>query len=107
MKSDGISLAVSVLTAKNSGPLLLIISDGRSHSDNRFRHALSFFTAENETPILHFPAWETLSYDHFSPNQDIVSERLLTLYQLPHLSYRTVVCAFPTLMQRLCVPLII
>ncbi len=30
-----------------------------------------------------FPDWETLPYDNFSPHQDIISERLRTLYQLP------------------------
>jgi transcription-repair coupling factor (superfamily II helicase) len=29
-----------------------------------------------------FPDWETLPYDHFSPHQDLVSERLATLWQL-------------------------
>ncbi|NLJ52100.1 MAG: hypothetical protein GX342_08095, partial [Alcaligenaceae bacterium] len=28
---------------------------------------------------LHFPDWETLAYDAFSPHQDLVSERLLAL----------------------------
>jgi transcription-repair coupling factor (superfamily II helicase) len=32
-----------------------------------------------------FPDWETLPYDRFSPYQDIVSERLATLYRLPEL----------------------
>lgn len=51
LQGDSISLAVSPLTAKNSGPLLLITLD--VYSDNRFCHALSFFTAENETPIFY------------------------------------------------------
>jgi transcription-repair coupling factor (superfamily II helicase) len=34
---------------------------------------------------LAFPDWETLPYDRFSPYQDIVSERLATLYRLPEL----------------------
>jgi transcription-repair coupling factor (superfamily II helicase) len=29
-----------------------------------------------------FPDWETLPYDHFSPHQDLVSERLATLYRI-------------------------
>ena len=29
-----------------------------------------------------FPDWETLIYDHFSPHQDIISERLSLLYDL-------------------------
>lgn len=31
---------------------------------------------------LHFPDWETLPYDAFSPHQDLVSERLLGLHAL-------------------------
>ncbi len=29
-----------------------------------------------------FPDWETLPYDHFSPHQDLVGERLLSMYRL-------------------------
>jgi transcription-repair coupling factor (superfamily II helicase) len=29
-----------------------------------------------------FPDWETLPYDHFSPHEDLVSERLATLYRI-------------------------
>src|SRR5699024_6018098 len=31
---------------------------------------------------LHFPDWETLPYDAFSPHQDLISERLLALHTL-------------------------
>ena len=31
-------------------------------------------------PVLHFPDWETLPYDRFSPHPDIVSQRLATLH---------------------------
>ena len=39
------------------------------------------------TPVLTLPDWETLPYDHFSPHQDIVSQRLRTLYELPKLAH--------------------
>lgn len=42
--------------------------------------ALRFFAPE--TPVIHFPDWETLPYDHFSPHQDIISERIETLFTL-------------------------
>lgn len=32
----------------------------------------------------HLPDWETLPYDAFSPHQDLVSERLATLYEVSH-----------------------
>ncbi|MCX7896518.1 MAG: transcription-repair coupling factor [Rhodocyclaceae bacterium] len=35
-----------------------------------------------ELSVHWFPDWETLPYDHFSPHQDLVSERLATLYAL-------------------------
>lgn len=34
------------------------------------------------TPVNLFPDWETLPYDHFSPHQDIISQRLSLLSQL-------------------------
>ena len=36
--------------------------------------------------MLHFPDWETLPYDQFSPHQDIISQRIASLYRLPELS---------------------
>ena len=32
--------------------------------------------------VNHFPDWETLPYDQISPHPDLISERLLTLYQM-------------------------
>jgi len=29
-----------------------------------------------------FPDWETLPYDTFSPHQDLISERLATLWRI-------------------------
>ena len=50
---------------------------------------------------LHFPDWEILPYDHFSPHQDIISERLRTLYKLPRLTCGTVIVPINTLMHYL------
>src|SRR5699024_2901799 len=49
----------------------------------------------------HLPDWETLPYDTFSPHQDIISERLATLYQLPRLSQGVLIIPITTLMLRL------
>ncbi|MEE8244836.1 MAG: transcription-repair coupling factor, partial [Pseudomonadales bacterium] len=50
---------------------------------------------------LHFPDWETLPYDAFSPHQDIISERLATLSRLPKVHQGVLVVPVTTLMQRL------
>ncbi|WP_430390732.1 transcription-repair coupling factor [Dyella sp. 20L07] len=52
-------------------------------------------------PVLHFPDWETLPYDVFSPHPDIVSQRVATLYQLPNTQRGVLVVPIATLMQRI------
>ena len=52
-------------------------------------------------PVLHFPDWETLPYDAFSPHPEIVSQRVATLYQLPNVKRGVLVVPVATLMQRI------
>jgi transcription-repair coupling factor (superfamily II helicase) len=52
-------------------------------------------------PVLHFPDWETLPYDVFSPHPEIVSQRIATLYQLPNVKRGVLVVPVATLMQRI------
>ena len=65
--------------------------------------ALRFFSGDS-LPIYSFPDWETLPYDLFSPHQEIISQRLKTLYRLPTLKKGILVLPVSTLMQRLCPP---
>ena len=48
--------------------------------------------------VFTFPDWEILPYDTFSPHQDIISQRLLTLYQLPKMKQGVVIVPINTLM---------
>lgn len=66
---------------QHDGPLLVITDD--MASAQRLESEIRFYLGRNKLPILHFPDWETLPYDTFSPHQDIISERLQTLQQLP------------------------
>jgi len=50
--------------------------------------------------ILHFPDWETLPFDAFSPHQDIISERLETMARLPGLKQGLLVVTLATCLQR-------
>lgn len=61
---------------------------------------LPFFLTQ-ETELLSFPDWEILPYDHFSPHQDIVSERLRTLYRLPKMARGILIVPVSTAMHRL------
>jgi len=91
------SLAIYEASIQSQGLSLVITPD--SHSADQLISELSFFSAGNAN-ILSFPDWETLPYDSFSPHQDIVSQRLLTLYRLPELTSGILVIPITTLMQR-------
>ncbi len=61
---------------------------------------LAFFL-QQQYPILHFPDWETLPYDVFSPLPEIISERLKTLVLLPEVKRGALVVSVNTLMHKL------
>lgn len=105
----GISFALSSCIQNHSGVVVVLTPDSLTAS--KLERELAFFlgnaldTDRSETnarPILTFPDWETLPYDSFSPHQDIISERLTTLYQLPQLKQGVLVVPVSTLMHRLC-----
>lgn len=99
------SLAIATLAAQQPTPILVIAKDLQSAA--KLTEEIGFFLSDSSnnattaTPILNFPDWETLPYDHFSPHQDLISQRLATLARLPHLQRCILVTAINTLMQRL------
>jgi transcription-repair coupling factor (superfamily II helicase) len=50
------------------------------------------------------PDWETLPYDQFSPHQDLVSERLETLYRIQRGDFDVAIVPAATALVRLCPP---
>ncbi|MEE9452060.1 MAG: transcription-repair coupling factor, partial [Gammaproteobacteria bacterium] len=99
----GCALALAVLNTatKLRSPLLIIVNDNQSAQ--QLENELRFFAHNQKSApaILTFPDWETLPYDHFSPHQDIISQRLALLSQLTTLGSGIVIAASATLMQRL------
>jgi transcription-repair coupling factor (superfamily II helicase) len=81
------------------GRLLVVITSDTS-SSLALERELPFFL-NHACEILIFPDWETLPYDNFSPHQDIISERLSTLYKLPGMTAGILLVPMPTLMHRL------
>jgi transcription-repair coupling factor (superfamily II helicase) len=98
LQGASVGLALSAAIAQAKRPLLIIAPDNLSVS--HLMDELRFFGSA-ELPILTFPDWETLPYDHFSPHQDIISDRLATLYQLASLPQGAVITTAATLMQQL------
>ncbi|USD19864.1 transcription-repair coupling factor [Microbulbifer variabilis] len=104
----GAAAALAILNAaRNSqSPTLLITRD--SLEAHRLEVQLKFFNkarrdaaSEGDFEIFHFPDWEILPYDTFSPHQDIISDRLATLYRLPQMGSGIVIVPVSTLMHRL------
>ena len=98
LKGCGDSLALASAISNHNGLFVIVTQD--TQTALRLEHELAFFL-QNEFPILHFPDWETLPYDIFSPLPDIISERLKTLALLPQTKRGALVVSVTTLMQRL------
>ncbi|NOQ80703.1 MAG: transcription-repair coupling factor, partial [Gammaproteobacteria bacterium] len=96
---SALTLAISNLARQSEQFITLITSD--MPSAQKLKYELSFFLAQSDLNILTLPDWETLAYDQFSPHQDIISERLATLYHLPSLKQGILIVPLSTLMHRL------
>lgn len=96
--SRGLGLIQAART--HTGPVLAITKDNRSAQ--QLEDELRFYAPRNaDLPLLPFPDWESLPYDSFSPHQDILSRRLLTLSRLSGLTQGILLVSVTTLMQRL------
>jgi len=71
------SLALAQLASQKS-PLVVIAANALEAQ--RLFEEIPFFAPSLRVHLL--PDWETLPYDHFSPHQDLISERLATLHHI-------------------------
>ena len=92
------ALAVAELARKATTPVLLLADDPRQA--DQLEAELRFFVGD-ELPVRHFVEWETLPWDLFSPYQDITSQRLRVLAELPGMQRGIVVASAPVVLQRL------
>jgi transcription-repair coupling factor (superfamily II helicase) len=77
--ADALALAQAGLAVHGQQRMLVVVcSDALAAT--RLAAEIAWFAPSLTVAI--FPDWETLPYDHFSPHQDLVSERLATLYRI-------------------------
>jgi transcription-repair coupling factor (superfamily II helicase) len=98
MFTQYISYELCELIVKKPG--LYIVVTPEPSLNIKLLEEVNFFR-QSDIPLLHFPDWETLPYDLFSPHQDIVSSRLKILSQLPTLEQGILFISIHTLMQKL------
>ncbi|MDQ3797591.1 MAG: DEAD/DEAH box helicase, partial [Pseudomonadota bacterium] len=89
-------LVIAAAQAHHRGLTVVLAPD--AHTAAHLEQEIRFF---GNAEVLAFPDWETLPYDLFSPYEDIVSQRLETLYRVPSLTGGALIVPVATLMQRL------
>ena len=77
--ADALLIASLGLREKAAGKLTAIITSDATTAQ-RLLDEIAFFAPDLRCAL--FPDWETLPYDTFSPHQDLISERLATLWRI-------------------------
>ncbi|HVI55683.1 MAG TPA: transcription-repair coupling factor [Luteibacter sp.] len=95
----GSAWALEVAEAARAHDGLLVVVARDTRSADSLEGELAVFAGD--LPVLHFPDWETLPYDVFSPHPEVVSQRIATLYRLPSIKRGVLVVPVATLMQRI------
>ncbi|MDH2915322.1 MAG: CarD family transcriptional regulator, partial [Gallionella sp.] len=85
------ALALAQYAAEHS-PLVVIAANALEAQ--RLVEEIPFFDPKLRVHLL--PDWETLPYDHFSPHQDLVSERLATLHHIRSQAFDVVIVPITT-----------
>src|SRR5690606_23114573 len=93
------ALAIYHAALKHQGFVLVLTQD--TAESLQLEQELGFYDSQQSLNILPFPDWETLPYDSFSPHQDIISQRLKTLSELPRTSQGILIVPVSTLFHRL------
>jgi transcription-repair coupling factor (superfamily II helicase) len=84
--ADALLLAQLGQREKAAGRLTAIVTADASDA-RRLLEEMVFFAPDVRCAL--FPDWETLPYDTFSPHQDLISERLATLWRISQRDRKT------------------
>jgi transcription-repair coupling factor (superfamily II helicase) len=99
--ADALVLARVAGQAKAEGRLTAIVTADATDAQ-RLLEEMAFFAPELRCAL--FPDWETLPYDSFSPHQDLISERLATLWRISQGDADVVVVPATTALYRVAPP---
>lgn len=96
----GSSASIAIYHAALKAKTLTLIITADTPTALKLEHELVSINRDS-IEISLFPDWETLPYDTFSPHQDIISQRLATLYRLSRSESGIVIVPANTLMHKL------
>ena len=99
--ADALLLARLAEREKAAGKLTAIVTADATDAQ-RLIEEIAFFAPDLRCAL--FPDWETLPYDSFSPHQDLISERLATLWRISQGEADVVVVPATTVLYRVAPP---
>ncbi|KAF1022921.1 MAG: Transcription-repair-coupling factor [Paracidovorax wautersii] len=99
--ADALLLARLAQRERTAGRVTAIVA-ASAQDAQRLMGEVPFFAPELRCTL--FPDWETLPYDAFSPHQDLISERLATLWAISQGEADVVVVPATTALYRLAPP---
>ncbi|MGR4870016.1 transcription-repair coupling factor [Variovorax sp. LARHSF232] len=101
LSADALLLARLAEREKAAGRATAIFT-ADANDAQRLIDEMAFFAPELRCAL--FPDWETLPYDSFSPHQDLISERLATLWRISQREADVVLVPATTALYRLAPP---
>jgi transcription-repair coupling factor (superfamily II helicase) len=99
--ADALLLARLARRERDGGRLTAIVTADATDAQ-RLLEELAFFEPGLRCAL--FPDWETLPYDTFSPHQDLISERLATLWRISQGEADVIVVPATTALYRVAPP---
>ncbi len=100
LHGSAIGLAIAEAAARHDGPTVIVAPS--AGAADRLEREIAFFDAERS--IRRFPDYETLPYEPISAPQDLLADRLLSLYQLARGEVTTLIVDAGALLNRLPPP---
>jgi len=98
LRGSALGLSIAEAMQEHCGAILVVCRDGITAQ--QLEQDIRFYGNDNDL-VMHFPDWETLPYDHFSPHQDIISDRLKILHRLTRGEPLVLVTTVTSLIQRI------
>jgi transcription-repair coupling factor (superfamily II helicase) len=97
----GANLSISLTEVIQSIPQQHLLITDTAQSATKLQQELQYLLPKRADSIYHFPDLEILPYDNFSASEDILSERMRTLYDIQSNRQAIVIVAINTLLKRL------
>ncbi|MBU1360744.1 MAG: DEAD/DEAH box helicase, partial [Gammaproteobacteria bacterium] len=101
LSADALLIAQLASREKSTGRATAVFT-ADANDAQRLIDEVAFFAPELRCAL--FPDWETLPYDSFSPHQDLISERLATLWRIRQKEVDLVLVPATTALYRLAPP---